>query len=96
MKKRTPSIPLTAVAIGLSLLLSQREASALANDLLEPDVMLLIDTSGSMDWRDATGRPDGVGQWEWARQACEANASNQEDRTSWQKLHDAFLGEDSV
>jgi hypothetical protein len=61
-------------------------------DLVEPDVMLVIDSSGSMDWRDNTNRPEGMGPWDWARQSCEANLYSQQDKTSWQKLQDAFLG----
>jgi hypothetical protein len=89
-EKRWSSLPVLGSLIFL--LFAPGEAWGQARELLEPDVMLLIDSSGSMDWRDNTGRDEGIGAWEWARQACVANLFNQEARTSWQKLQDAFLG----
>ncbi len=64
-------------------------AEAQAGRLTEPDVMLLIDTSGSMDW---VKRLDGetLGSWDIARTACEDPDDTR--LTSWQQLQEVFLG----
>ncbi|MCP4676596.1 MAG: hypothetical protein GY854_14000 [Deltaproteobacteria bacterium] len=86
------------VALALGIVLTGTTAWAqVSGELVDPSVMLLIDSSGSMDWTDNT--PAGVDPWEHARTECEK--SNSEDLndipmpyepTSWQKMLDAFLG----
>lgn len=76
-------------------LLYASTASGQARDLVEPNVMLLIDSSGSMDWRDDTGRAEAtppVDRWGWAEKACVDNLNTPAGKTSWQKLQDTFLG----
>ncbi len=85
--KRLCSLIIVVCAVAAS-----KKAETQARDMIEPGVMLLFDTSGSMDWRDDTNRTPGLGQWEWSRLACEAHGTDNKDRTSWQKLQDVFLG----
>jgi hypothetical protein len=63
--------------------------------LVNPNVLLLVDSSGSMDW--LVGHPESAGEsWFEAQQACEdANDPGGlgVQRTSWQQLLDVMLGE---
>jgi len=70
-----------------------RAEAQITGDLIEPNVMLIIDTSASMDWSN----PDEgwtKSHVEWSIEQCEqANAGNSFQKTSWQQLLDTFLGE---
>lgn len=89
--KRHPILR-TALLLGIVAMLPGRGAKAQVADFIDPDVMLIIDSSGSMDWVDPSGRPPGTSQWEWSRQKCEGHSHTDENRTAWQKLQDTFLG----
>ena len=62
-------------------------AAQITGELVNPNVMLLIDSSGSMDWLED---PSAATPWQDAEAACRAQDSNRQ--TSWQKLVDVMLG----
>ncbi len=86
--KRFLLINATLAVLGFSGIASAQ----VTGDLIEPDVLLLIDSSGSMDWRDNED-PGGLGPWYWSEQACLADQNTASDKTAWQKMLDAFLGD---
>ncbi len=61
----------------------------ITGELVEPNVMLVVDSSGSMDWL-SDPIVDDRNQWELAQEACEANDPSK--KTSWHQVLDAFLG----
>ncbi|MDJ0762311.1 MAG: PilC/PilY family type IV pilus protein [Myxococcota bacterium] len=81
------------VLIAWGLFLADSDALAqVSGELVEPNVMLVIDTSGSMDWRDNQDPTGLLGPWYWSRLACLVNDNSNTGKTAWQKLQDAFLG----
>jgi hypothetical protein len=74
---------LAAVAVSTSAF------AQITGELVNPNVMMVIDSSGSMDWLQ--GHPPSAGaSWAEARAACQSQDPNL--RTSWQKLVDVMLG----
>ena len=80
-------LPLTLL---LCFVLMGPDAGArVSGQLVEPDVMLVIDSSGSMDWLPTT--PTGTDEWRYAREQClEDDPTN--ERSPWQTLQDALIG----
>lgn len=62
-------------------------AAQITGELVNPNVMLLVDSSGSMDW---LAHSVSINPWKDSEEACLAQDSNR--RTSWQKLLDVMLG----
>ncbi len=81
-----------AVALALSVGLTAISVQAqVTGELVDPNIMLLIDSSASMDW--AEGAPSGTSNYDWAREQCErTNAGDTFEKTAWQKVLDSLLG----
>ncbi|HUT76911.1 MAG TPA: hypothetical protein VM285_04455, partial [Polyangia bacterium] len=77
-----------AATIGLLItVFATGAASQITGELVNPNVMLVVDSSGSMDWLPYSSS---VTPWKDSEEACRVQDSNQ--RTSWQKLLDVMLG----
>jgi len=74
---------LAAIAVSTS------SFAQITGELVNPNVMLVIDSSGSMDWLQ-DHPPGATASWNQAAAACASQDPNQ--RTSWQKLVDVMLG----
>lgn len=92
-KSRIQSAKILSAALGLvwGMSMSDEARAQITGELVEPDVMLLIDSSGSMDWLRETGQRD-AGQWDWSRKVCVDPRLSTDPSTAWQKVQDAFLG----
>ncbi|MCP4599356.1 MAG: hypothetical protein GY847_02275 [Proteobacteria bacterium] len=92
MKARRKTLPLLNALILGSVLSGPAAMGQITGELVEPDIMLLIDTSGSMDWANNT--PADRGSWNWATEQCIASNTEGQafEKTSWQKMLDSFLG----
>ncbi|MBW2277059.1 MAG: hypothetical protein JRF63_06170, partial [Deltaproteobacteria bacterium] len=79
-----------SLIVGLAAMtISAGAAAQITGELVNPNVMLVVDSSGSMDWLQ--GHPISAGaSWQEAGAACAAQDANQ--RTAWQKLLDVLLG----
>ncbi len=86
--KRTRVFLPFALLLGVAALGTEAQARV-SGELVEPDVMLLIDTSGSMDWLPNT--PLERNEWDYAREQCLEDLVGNE-RSSWHTLQNAFLG----
>jgi hypothetical protein len=91
--KRKFSFLQTLPALGL-FFFARAAFAQVTGELVEPDVMLLVDTSASMDWADNVPTDWQKSRTEWSIESCERINAGQTDygKTSWQKLITAFLG----
>jgi hypothetical protein len=69
--------------------ISSTALGQVTGELVEPDVMIVLDSSGSMDWLSDPPTED-KSHWDLAYDACVANDASK--KTSWQQVLDAFLG----
>ncbi|MCP4197497.1 MAG: hypothetical protein GY762_10155 [Proteobacteria bacterium] len=89
MRAKQPLFVIPFTLLLCVVLLGTEAPARVSGQLVEPDVLLVIDTSGSMDWLPNT--PTDVNEWNFAQEQClEDDPSN--ERSSWQTLQDAFLG----
>ncbi len=79
----------TLIAGLAAVLLSSAASAQVTGELVNPNVMLVVDSSGSMDWL-SDHSDDATAAWRDAAEACEAQDPNR--RTAWQKLLDVMLG----
>lgn len=92
---RHSRIVLATLAAAAVISLAGGARAQMAGKMVNPNVLLVIDSSGSMDW--IAGHPESAGEsWSQAQDLCEqANVLGSADvaRTSWQQLLDVMLGE---
>ncbi|MDD5306823.1 MAG: hypothetical protein PHU25_05830, partial [Deltaproteobacteria bacterium] len=93
MKTRATPLFLGAVLAAIPMLAAPPAGAQISGEVVDPAVMLVIDSSGSMDWRsDYRERPANIPTpWDWSAMACRDNDVTK--KTAWQKLLDVLLGD---
>lgn len=86
---KTSRIQWSMIAWLAAMTFSIGAGAQITGELVNPNVMLVIDSSGSMDWLQ-DHPPSASAAWGEAATACTAQDANQ--RTAWQKLLDVLLG----
>jgi len=90
-------VALFVLALVATMFCGATAGAQITGKLVSPNIMLVIDSSGSMDW--LPDNPDSANQ-SWAEAEAECGRANTigmtEKRTSWQQLKDVMLGDIST
>ncbi len=95
MGKKNMALRLSLGAAAIVFLFGSAAAAQISGKLVNPNVLLVIDSSGSMDW--LVDHPESASQ-SWLESQLECAAANdptagEARRTSWQQIQDVMLGE---